>query len=295
MRKHMLIFVMLSSTLKFFDAHRGVFAGSLLAGIATMFFLVIGFPDVFSGVQAFSQRWFGVTVVGLFVVVSFAVFARQEWGWGRVLSCWAQSNILFLFSSLYYIRINNSQLEFLSLRAGTAFVFLILSALIYLLVFTLIQNQNIPLYLHLAQTILIALTVFSLVYYIDADNTSERVLSYDWLTALFRLPTYLWVLTGSAAISGYSVLSLTISRWYEKLLIFFFFTVALLNVGILLNAMTIGYWAKTLIYTVCWDYIYNPIAQRIAIKNDRQFLVRFLISSVYHMALIGIIVLATSS
>ncbi|MBC7472022.1 MAG: hypothetical protein H7196_02025 [candidate division SR1 bacterium] len=280
-----------TSIRSFLFENKGIIAASLLTILVVFFFFVIGFPQFFSSIRYFSQRWFGIGVVCVYLIISFFICALQCWSLPRLFSTWVQTNILFLFAIAYFIRLNNSSLNFSTFEISTELVFIPLSIFIFFVNKNLFQSNKTKVLYILGQVILISLCVFSLVYYIEIDNTAKRAYSNDLLLQLFKLPSYFWLVLSAFTISLISTLSLKLKESINALSIFIFFFLTTIQTEIILSNLNFGYWAKTLVLIIIWDYLFNAILSFLKYPEYDKHRVKLIISTVYHVALLVIIFL----
>jgi hypothetical protein len=269
--------------------NRGVIAASLLTILVVFFFFIIGFPQFFSSIRYFSQRWFGVAIILVYLVVSFSLCLAQKWSKSRLFSTWIQTNILFLFAIAYFIRLNNSSLNFSTFEISTELVFIPLSIFIFFVNKNLFQSNKTTVIYTLGQVILISLCVFSLVYYIEIDSTAQRAYSNDFLLQIFKLPTYLWLVLSAFMISTISTLALKLKDPINLVSIFFFFFLTTIQTEIIVSNLNFGYWAKTLVLITVWDYLFNGVLSFLIHPDYEKHKAKIIVSTIYHIALLAII------
>lgn len=275
----------------FLNENKSVIAASFLTILVVFFFFVIGFPQFFSSIRYFSQRWFGIGVICVYLVISFFMCTLQKWSIPRLFSTWIQTNILFLFAIAYFIRLNNSSLNFSTFEISTELVFIPLSIFIFFVNKNLFQSNKTTIIYILGQVILISLCVFSLVYYIEIDNTAKRAYSNDLLLQLFKLPSYFWLVLSAFTISLISTLSLKLKEWVNAFSVFAFFFITTIQTEIVLSNLNFGYWAKTLVLIIVWDYLFNAILSFLKHPEYDKHKVKLIISTVYHIVLLAVIFL----
>ena len=210
---------------KFLLDDSSLFCATILSTLSILFFFIIRFPSFFALIHNFSQRWFGILVIILHLMVSFSLGYYQRWSLSKLISIWTQSNILFLFSITYFIRVNNSSLSLSSFDISTGLVFIPLTAFIFLVNKNLFGPGKTSIAHNLGQVLLISLCVFSLVYYLEIDNIAVRGSSNDILLQLFRLPSIFWLAVSATSISLISTLSLRLKERTNSVLLFLFFFV----------------------------------------------------------------------
>jgi hypothetical protein len=275
----------------FFEKNKSIISAGILAMLAVVFFLIIRFPEFFRPIHYFSQRWYGVAVLAIYLCVSYILCNIQDWSRSKLLSIWLQTNILFLFSIAYFLRVNNNSITFSTIDISTGLVFIPLTIFIFLVNRNLFGKNIMSLAHNLGQVMLVSLCVFSLVYYIEIDNTSQRSFSNDFLLQVFRLPTYIWLVVGAFTISIISTLSLKVKEWVNSLYVFLFFLITTIQTEIILNNLNLGYWAKTLIVVIVWDYLFNAILSFLKYPDYNRHKIKLIVSTVYHIFLLVIIFL----
>ena len=266
-----------------------LFCATILSALSVLFFFIIRFPSFFSLIHSFSQKWFGISVILLYLAVSFALGYWQKWSMSKLLSVWIQSNILFLFAITYFIRVNNSSLSLSFFEISTGLVFIPLSAFIFLVNKNLFGKNQISVPYNLGQVFLISLCVFSLVYYFEIDNVAVKISSSDILLQLFRLPNTLWLGLSAVSIGLISTLSLKLKDATNSVLLFLFFFITTAQTVLILNNLSLGYWSKTLILITAWDYVFNAVLSFLRHPNYNEYKTKFLLSTAYHILLLVII------
>jgi hypothetical protein len=269
------------------------FQSSLLTAVALVFFVVIGFPEFFSQVPLFQQRWFGIGTLLFYSLLSTTIFSSKSVSKIRRIGLWLNSFLLMFFSALYFIRLNNSPFELIALTINTKFIFVPLTAFIWYVNTVLLETTKNKSWFPslVGQIILIGLTAFSLVYYFDIDATSQREFQLDALEAIFELPLYVLIIFAATTGSFISSLSLKIKKNIDFITIFLFFFTTFLQVGIILNNLMLGYWAKTLIFLIMWDFIYKPTLNYLKHPNEKFFTKRLYLSTIYHVGLVFLVLL----
>jgi hypothetical protein len=275
----------------FISVHKGIIAAYLLTILVILFFFIIGFPQFFNSVRYFSQRWFGISVVFIYLIISLILCHLQKWTRLRLFSTWLQTNILFLFSIAYFIRLNNSSLNFSTFEISTELVFIPLSIFIFFVNKNLFESNKTTVIYTLGQVILISLCVFSLVYYIEIDNTAQRAYSNDFLLKLFKLPTYIWLVLSAFTIGLISTLTLKLKDSINFISVFLFFFLTTIQTEIILSNLNFGYWAKTLVLITVWDYLFNAVLSFLIHPDYNKHKAKLIISTLYHIALLAIIFL----
>ena len=112
-------------------ANQAVLAAFFLTITALLFFLTIGFPEVFDNVPFFKTRYFALGSVGAYSVISILAVLLTRRDGLRIFSILFQSNTLMIAAFTYYIRIFASEFSFFGIDANTNFIFLPLLALLF--------------------------------------------------------------------------------------------------------------------------------------------------------------------
>jgi hypothetical protein len=271
---------------EFFIKNSNIISASVLTALLFVFFLIIGFPQFFSGVGGFSQKWFSISVIGIYIVLSYLLCFLQKWDFAKLMSIWVQSNIFFLFAVTYFIRLNNSALNFSTFEISTDLVFIPLSIVFFIVHKNFFQENKTAVGFLIGQVVLISLCMFSLVYYIEVDNSSQRAYSNDFLLQLFKLPMYTWLTVGTFSISAISTLALKLKSRLNAFAIFGFFALALIEVELMLNSMNLGYWAKTLVLITVWDFLFNAILSFLRAPEYDKYRMSIIVSTIYHIFLL---------
>jgi hypothetical protein len=271
-----------------FFQHSVVQSG-VLTLISLWFFLAIGFPTIFAKLPIFQQKWFGITTLVIYSIVCILFVVPKQ---SPLIQKWyiaLNSIILMTFSALYFIRVNNSPFELLSLNLSTRLIFLPLACFIFFVNYNLFTDQKNSLLSLVGQVILYSLTTFSLVYYFDIDATAQRTFRVDFLESIFRLPLYLWLILASAAIAFITTISFKIKEYIDSISTFLFLFTAILQSSVFVNYLTIGYWAKTLLLLIIWDYLYQPVSNFLSHPQENLFTKRLYLSTIYHIGLMALV------
>jgi hypothetical protein len=266
-----------------------VVQSSVLTLISLWFFLAIGFPSIFTKLPIFQQKWFGITTLVFYSIVCILFIFPKEIPRLQKWYTAINSIILMTFSALYFIRVNNSPFELLSLNLSTRLIFIPLAFFIFLVNYHLLAGQRKSLLSLVGQVILYSLTTFSLVYYFDIDATAQRAFRVDFLESIFRLPLYLWLILASSVIAFVTTFSFKIKEHIDSISTFLFLFTAVLQASVIINYLTIGYWAKTLLLLIIWDYLYQPASNFLSHPNEKLFTKRLYLSTIYHIGLIAIV------
>jgi hypothetical protein len=266
-----------------------VVQSSVLTLISLWFFLAIGFPSIFNKLPIFQQKWFGITTLVFYSIVCVLFIIPKEIP--RIQKWYTAINsiVLMTFSALYFIRVNNSPFELLSLNLSTKLIFIPLACFIFFVNYHLLVGQRKSLLSLVGEVILYSLTTFSLVYYFDIDATAQRAFRVDFLESIFRLPLYLWLILASTVIAFTTTFSFKIKEYIDSVSTFLFLFTAVLQASVIINYLTIGYWAKTLLLLIIWDYLYQPVSNFLTHPNEKLFTKRLYLSTIYHIALIALV------
>jgi hypothetical protein len=264
------------------------FTSVIISVVSLVCFSIIAFPSVFSRIPYFQPKWAGLLCIIICIAIAiYAAFTFVSEKRDRIFSI-LQISIVILISTLYIVRINNSPFEFLTLKLSTGLICIPIALYIFYITRQILKSSIslIP----LATTVVLAsLTTFSLVYYFDVDNTTARDFTIEPLAYIFRIPNFIWVFASAACIGIFTTLSFRLKSMIDTLSIVCIFTLTLFQSGIILNSMSLGYWAKTLIFLIIWDFLYHPILNYLKHPTENLFSRRLFVSIVYHVALISLI------
>jgi hypothetical protein len=263
---------------------------SLLSGV---FFLVIGYPQLFENLEFFRQRWFGIAVFLISLLITYVSCFYSDWSLKKRLSIWIQSNLLLLFSFAYFLRLNNSAIELPGLTLTTGLIFIPLTLLIFFTNYFLFSGKRLNLGLLLPIVLLFILYSYSFIGFLDADRTFVRNFSQDWLSLLFNLPPFIWLLICSFSITLVTVLNVRQSK--SGKIAFFGLIVFILMTQIIIavESLNTTYWYQTLLVVVSWDFLYGPVKTILSETKDSKYQPRLAVSTIYHMLIFIVILLLT--
>lgn len=266
---------------------------SVIAGNLTLFtfffFIIIEFPQAFQGIPGFSQRWYGLTLLFLYVGVTYFLCFFSNFQKHRAWAVWLQTNILVIFSLLYYVRLNSRDFALFGVTLTTSQIFIPISVLIFLVNQNLFGKHKNKIYLLAPQVLLFALNIFSLLSFIAIDRTNLRNFSQDWLIQVFSAPDWLWLLLLTLAVSAISVLNLNMEKRQRVILFTSVMTLMLFPIFQIINKFSILYSYKTVLALIIWDLVYLPLRLSALKIPDPRFRFKLVLSTSYHLALILII------
>ncbi len=263
--------------------------------LAAWFFLVIGFKSLFISLPFFSQRYFGILILGLAVSFSLLAALIYKQRWWESLSIWIQSGLLTFYSFAYYLRISFTEFKFLNLDLNTGLVFIPLIMLIFLVNWNLFDRDSKKVYLLVLQIFVIIGQTFSFLNLLQADRTEIRAFSQDWLTTIFKLNNIYWLFLSSLSIALLSILSFKLVGIKKNLgLLVVFFVLCSQVILLIYNFNNFTYWYKTLLFVVFWDYIFNPFYTIASKISDPKFRPKLIISTFYHFILFLIILFSAT-
>ncbi len=261
---------------------------SSLSIVSLLCFIVIAFPSVFSRIPYFQPKWAGllciVSCIAIAVFSSFKCFTDPR---ERIFSTLQLSTVI-LVSTLYIVRINNSPFEFLTFKLSTGLICIPIAFFIFVITQQILKS-TISIITLATVVVLASLTTFSLVYYFDIDNTTARDFTVEPLAYIFRLPNFIWVFINAFFIGLFTTLTFKLKSIIDTISVTFIFAITLFQSGIILNNMALGYWAKTLIFLIIWDFLYHPIHNYLKHPSENLFSRRLITSMIYHIALISLV------
>jgi hypothetical protein len=263
--------------------YRVYLVSTILAVLAFLLFLTIGFPESFNRLSFFSQRWFGLGFLMLYLIISYLSGYLLAFTNSRLFSTWVQSNLLLIISLLYYSRINfGSEFTFWEITFTSRIMLFPLSILIFIINLNLFGKLERKLYYLLPQILLFSLQLYSFLEAIKVDSTFDREFFVFWIEWIFRIDTFYWILFSGFSIAAISIFSLEINDIKKKISHWLLFGFLSFQILLFIYLLKLPYWYQTLLFLIVWDYIfvaYTTIAEEV--KDDR-FFAKFLISSFYH-------------
>ncbi len=284
---------------KFASNQQVLLKALFLSFVATIFFVGISFPDLWQSYFLFRQRWFGLISIAIYILSSLIFVLITNWGVFRSISVFIQSNILALFAFAYFLRLNIRDILIFGFSFNTAFLFLILSGLIFLVNLNLFGENKRQHWLLIPQVMLFALQAFSLLSFTDTFITSRVSFSSDWLNVLFNIHPFFWLTLCGLAITTITVFSYKIDSLKEFFKVFGIFAFCIIQIIFLIYiivfidiSLNLTYWNLTLMTLIFWDWLdgnFRIIAQKL---EDSKFYPRLTISTIYHFILFLIVLLA---
>jgi len=258
-----------------------------LALLMILFFLVITRQSLFESIGFYRTRWATLIITILSLVLSYVCSF-----WNNAInnkiqsySVFAHSIILTLFSYAYLIRLNENSLEIFGFNFTTSIVFVPLSLLVFLVNYNAFSGAKHAQLLTVAQTLFILLFSYSIIGFINVDNTFARNLSQGWLSVIFNWPAWIWLIISSVAITFVSIRNVANTNFERKLYYiggYYLLTLQLLLAVYILN---FSYWYQTLLALISWNFVYTNILGLMTKKSDPKYKPRLTISIVYHFVL----------
>lgn len=233
----------------------------------------------------------------------------------QVITGFLQSFLILLACVVYYFRFNSSYLVIANFQWGRDIVYFSLSLLIFLVNFFLLSRQRLPFWLLFLKVVVLNLSVFSFVNFINFDRTFLRFFTYQILEHIFSLPTLTWLVLATLAVTLVSIsnlekqrqkprekqkkeqnwLSLELSpqanfSWQEAWLNFLlslFFALCSLQVLFLLSKLDyLTYWYKTIAFVIFWDFLYKQMQRHL--RQEKTYTT---LSAVYHLGLLLLVLI----
>jgi hypothetical protein len=275
----------------FYTENLGLIVATSLALLSGFFFLVIGYPDIFNSIPSFRQRWFGLCIFGICLLLTYLSCFYSHWKMLKSISVWMQSNVLLFFSFAYYLRLNNSDVGILGQKFDTGLVFIPLVVLIFTVNYNLFTTNKKRLLLVIPQVLLFCLQTFSFIGFLGIDRTTSRDFSQDWLSNVFNLPPLVWLLICAMAIGLVSVLNMKLQSLRKVLAFGLIFFVICFQILIAINTLNTSYWYKSLLFLVCWDFLFTPFAAVVNRVIDPKYKPKLSVSTMYHIGLFLLILM----
>lgn len=266
--------------------------GIKLAIYSAIIFLIFGFPEFFASIPNFRQRWFGIASLVGYVVVTGIITYLRKWTIRRKISVYLQSNLLLFYSLIFYLRINSPTIDLAGYEFNSAFAFLPLLGLIFLVNRNLFNQNKNQTFLLISQVFLVSISTFSLLSLLETQRTASLEFSRDFLFEFFDQPNIVWIGFSSFVISIISTLNLRLNQYKDVILFSAILTVITSQIMFILNSFNITYWYQTLLFIVFWDFIYHPFDSIIHQEVSTRFYSKFMISLGYHALLFVLILFA---
>ena len=266
------------------------FAPSLIAlgltFLAGVIFAVFGFPGILARVSTgLPPRTVTLFLLALYALLTLAISYFGRWSKRRGLSMWCQSNLLLIYTLVYYLRLNAPSFAIDRFVLNRAYAFVPLLILIFLVNRNLYALAKKRTYLLVAEILLICVSTFSLLNVIETIPGAFLSFAYQFLFEFFNLPTLFWVTLSSLIIALLSVLNLRLNRYREVLLFTGLSSSLFAGFFYVLNALNFSYWYQALLFLILWDFVYHLLIPIIHHEGEYNYLPKLTISLAYHLAL----------
>jgi hypothetical protein len=283
----------LAKNLSVFFKHNAAIITSLaLAVLSIWFFLTITQDSFFTTLPYFRIRWYGL---GAFLLSGIATYYGAFWnthiqGNIAAVTAFAHSFLLTIISYLYLIRLNSDGIAFFNYELNTGLVFIPVSILIFVSNYSVFSRSKHIQLLTVAQALFILLFSYAIIGFIQFDDTFARNFNQGWLSVLFNLPAWIWLLFGSLALSFITSHNIPHPNTEKRILYLSAYYIMNLQILMVMYILNFTYWYQTLLALISWNFIYTNILSLMTKKNDPKYKPRLAISIVYH-ALLFLIVL----
>jgi hypothetical protein len=267
--------------------------GLKLTIFAGLVFLLFGYPQYFDSLPNFRPRDYALGAIGVYSIFALIYSYFGNFSYRRGLSVWVQSNLILMYSVIFYLRINSPLLEIFGYIIDSKLSFIPLLILIFIVnrnLFNQLKNQT---YLLVSQVFLVSLSTFSLLNVLK--STYAVNFNYQILFEFFNQPALFWILVTSTLISLLTTLNLKISKFSEVLLFTIIQTTVLASVFNILYSLDITYWYQTLLFLIFWDYLYHPLNSIVHREAETDFSSKLSISTIYHIFLFVIVLYASNN
>ncbi|NJL97123.1 hypothetical protein HC864_04925 [Candidatus Gracilibacteria bacterium] len=245
------------------------------------------YPEIITNYTGLRVRELGLIILIIYMIISGLFCYFIDWKITRKLSVWAQSNLLFVFSIIYYLRLNNDSFNFLGYTFTSILIILPIAFLIFLVNERLFKRSFLKEAYLIGEMILLSLTTFSLVSLLDLS--SFAVVENSLLQTIIDLPSQIWL--GFTAFSVGLVSSLNLGTNKGRYVILYwlgfgFFSLQLMTV---LGFLNFNYWYKSLLFLIFWDFIFGAVRAIVHSESTVNYRPKLLISSVYHITLFVVV------
>lgn len=281
-----------SSFVRFVRENAIVILSVVLALSAIVSFVLVGYKE---SIGFSLQQHFKILLIPLSVymvtslILSSFVYKTHKKMW----QSWIISNVLLFASFIYYLRVHHASIlhnDWINLDTGL--IFIPLGLMILILNLNLFLDKKIQIWVQRSIIFFYIFIGFSFADVILADRTSQRLFDIPWLDNLFSIPVVYWLALAGLLIPVVSTFNLSfkkVSNYIISIIISYifvlqsFFIVYVISLGYFDG---IGYWHKSLMTFIIWDYLQGPIST--ALKNDKDYRYkeRLFINAFYHFLLI---------
>ena len=271
------------------------FSGSLtalvLAILAACIFVVFGFPGILPQLSTgLRPRTVSLLLLAFYALATLALGYFGPWSKRRGLSIWCQSNLLLVYTLVYYLRLNSEAFALEGFVLTRSYAFVPLLGLIFLVNRNLYAQAKKRTYLLIAEILLICVSTFSLLNVIETIPGAFLSFAYQFLFEFFNLPTLFWVILSSFVVALLSTLNLRLNRYREVLLFAGLSTSLFAGFFYILNSLSLTYWYQTLLFLVFWDFVYHLLLPIIHHEGEYNYLPKLTISLFYHVALFVLVI-----
>ncbi len=225
---------------------------------------------------------FIISLLALFFA-SFIAFQKKKISLLKFISLYFQSFLFLFFSYSYVISIDN--------EVFYLFASLFISIFLFIHCWCFLNNYRFNFYLILFEILIFSLQKFSWLVFLESNKLETLLFNQEIFRNIFNLPTFFWQFITSLSISLVTINSFKINSYkkYLKYLIFLCFIILQFLYIINIFSITLGYWQKTLLLIVVWDYLYKPLAREIKNILVKNFYSKFWFSTLYHFLILVIV------
>lgn len=259
--------------------------------LAGSFFLTISTPQIFSQIDFFNQRWFGLSILAISLSFLWFTSKWKRWSSWHSFTIWFQSSTLLIFSFIYFLRLNQSQVNFAGLNLNTNVVFIPITLLIFVVCFFLYNSPKIPRIILLAVIGLYLLQTFSILHFINIDRTSLRGFTQDWLSKVSEVNPVFIIIAASIVIGSTSIINLVLSNAKSNIQATIVFSLSIFSSILVVETTPFTYWYKTLLILIVWDFLYRPFKQIFHGMSDSKFSEKLTVSVFYHGFLTALVII----
>ena len=283
------------SLIYFLNSRPATFASIFLSFFLILGIVVMGFPEV---LEAFGLALFNKNSLILISILGYVCFSYtfcfwlQKPLWQKVF-IWIQTNILFLVSLFYFSRLSLESDYYLLgfyLQNRVSSVFLV--SLNFLVNLNLFGKYKDNLGLTLSQVFLLALQCYSLVRILNLASLYKKEFGFEWLQTIFSLNPIFWIVIFSVCITLVSVTTVATKKVLHKIYLSIVFFWLIFQTMLILYFAKVSYWYHTLSFLIVWDFIHIWFIRILQQKPDFKVLPKFIVSFIYHFALIFMVFLS---
>jgi hypothetical protein len=260
-----------------------IFPSLALTALWVLMFFTISYPNMVPKITGIQAKWLNLYLILIYITIS-AIFCRlRKWSFFHKFGIWAQTNLVFIYTTIYFLRLNNDTFNFLGYSLESIFLTIPIGLLGFLINLNLFKKSTLKESYLVGVLILISLGTFSIVSLIEYN--SGLISNNTILDLILKTPRYLWLALSAISIGFIS--SLNTGETNKKTigltgLGFGFFSIQFLY---LLSILNFNYWYKSLMFLIFWDFLFGATRSIVLGEKTINYNSKLLISGLYHILL----------